>query len=71
MTFEAIVGQSPAIPGVCEIVPRVAAGDSTVLIQGDSGTGHAILEAPQRYGTSLQGKRLAPWASAWRRSTAG
>ena len=37
--FEQIVGDSPALRVVLEQAERVAAGDTTVLIQGETGTG--------------------------------
>jgi PAS domain S-box-containing protein len=38
-TFEDIVGRSPAMQSLFDIVPQIAASSSTVLIEGDSGTG--------------------------------
>ena len=38
-TFEDIVGRSPAMQSLFEIVPQIAASHSTVLIEGNSGTG--------------------------------
>jgi len=56
--FEQIVGNSPALRIVLEQVERVAAADSTVLIQGETGTGkeliaHAIHNASPRSGHPL------------------
>ena len=56
--FEQIVGNSPALRTVLEQVERVAAADSTVLIQGETGTGkeliaHAIHNASPRSGRPL------------------
>jgi formate hydrogenlyase transcriptional activator len=56
--FEQIVGNSPALRAVLEQVERVAAADSTVLIQGETGTGkeliaHAIHNASPRSGRPL------------------
>jgi formate hydrogenlyase transcriptional activator len=53
--FERIVGNSPALEGVLEQVERVAPTDSTVLIQGETGTGkeliaQAIHNVSRRYG---------------------
>jgi formate hydrogenlyase transcriptional activator len=53
--FERIVGNSPALEAVLEQVERVAPTDSTVLIQGETGTGkeliaQAIHNVSQRYG---------------------
>ena len=39
--FEQVIGNSPALEEVLEQVERVAPTDSTVLIQGETGTGSA------------------------------
>jgi formate hydrogenlyase transcriptional activator len=41
--FEAIVGRSPALARVLEIVERVAPTPATVLIQGETGTGKELI----------------------------
>jgi len=41
-TFEDIVGRSPAMQNLFDIVPQIAASESTVLIAGDSGTGKEL-----------------------------
>ena len=41
--FERIVGKSPALEAVLEQVERVAPTDSTVLIQGETGTGKELI----------------------------
>ena len=56
--FEQIVGDSPALRAVLEQAERVAAGDTTVLIQGETGTGkeliaHTIHNASPRCGQPL------------------
>ncbi len=56
--FEQIVGKSPALKTVLEQVERVARTDSTVLIQGETGTGkeliaHAIHNVSQRWGRAF------------------
>jgi len=56
--FEQIVGDSAALKVVLEQAQRVAAVDSTVLIQGETGTGkeliaHAIHNASPRSGQAL------------------
>jgi formate hydrogenlyase transcriptional activator len=53
--FEQIIGNSPALESVLEQVERVAPTDSTVLIQGETGTGkeliaHAIHNLSSRCG---------------------
>jgi formate hydrogenlyase transcriptional activator len=41
--FEQIIGDSPALESVLEQVQRVAPTDSTVLIQGETGTGKELI----------------------------
>ena len=41
--FEQIIGKSPALETVLEQVERVASADSTVLIQGETGTGKELI----------------------------
>ncbi len=53
--FEQVIGNSPALEAVLEQVERVAPADSTVLIQGETGTGkeliaHAIHSLSSRCG---------------------
>src|ERR1700739_2845279 len=57
-TFERIIGNSAALESVFEQVEQVAPTDSTVLIEGETGTGkeliaHAIHKASQRYGRAF------------------
>jgi transcriptional regulator with GAF, ATPase, and Fis domain len=56
--FEQVIGDSPALEAVLEQVERVAPTDSTVLIQGETGTGkeliaHAIHNLSSRCGRSF------------------
>ena len=56
--FERIIGNSPALEVVLDQVERVAPTDSTVLIQGETGTGkeliaHAIHNLSSRSGCAL------------------
>jgi len=43
MSFENIIGNSPAIEHVLELVETVAPSDSTVLLLGDTGTGKELI----------------------------
>src|SRR5271155_1501338 len=43
MSFPKIIGKSPALQAVLEQVKRVAPTDSTVLIQGETGTGKELI----------------------------
>jgi len=57
-TFERIIGNSAALESVLDQVEQVAATNSTVLIEGETGTGkeliaHAIHNASQRCGRAL------------------
>jgi formate hydrogenlyase transcriptional activator len=57
-TFERIIGNSAALESVLDQVERVAPTDSTVLIEGETGTGkeliaHAVHNASQRYGRAF------------------
>jgi formate hydrogenlyase transcriptional activator len=57
-TFERIIGDSPALESVLDQVEQVAPTDSTVLIEGETGTGkeliaHAIHNASQRCGRAF------------------
>ena len=56
--FERIIGNSAALESVLEQVEQVAPTDSTVLIEGETGTGkeliaHAIHNASQRCGRAF------------------
>jgi formate hydrogenlyase transcriptional activator len=56
--FERIIGNSAALESVLDQVEQVAPTDSTVLIEGETGTGkeliaHAIHNASQRFGRPL------------------
>src|SRR5260370_14964114 len=41
--FEQVIGKSPALESVLEQVERVAPTDSTVLVQGETGTGKELI----------------------------
>jgi formate hydrogenlyase transcriptional activator len=43
LNFEQIIGSSPALKHVLELVETVAASDSTVLLLGDTGTGKELI----------------------------
>jgi formate hydrogenlyase transcriptional activator len=56
--FERIIGNSAALESVLDQVEQVAPTDSTVLIEGETGTGkeliaHAICNASQRFGRAF------------------
>jgi two-component system response regulator HydG len=41
--FDALVGQSPAMEALYDLIDRVAASDATVLVSGESGTGKEVV----------------------------
>ena len=43
MGFEQIIGSSPALKHVLELVETVAPNDSTVLLLGETGTGKELI----------------------------
>jgi len=43
MNFENIIGNSPALKHVLELVEKVATSDSTVLLLGETGTGKELI----------------------------
>src|SRR3954452_19349913 len=56
--FDRIIGNSPALESVLDQVEQVAPTDSTVLIEGETGTGkeliaHAVHNASQRCGRAF------------------
>src|ERR1700747_1807232 len=53
--FEQVIGNSPALEAVLEQVERVAPTGSTVLIQGETGTGKELIAAPIHNITSRSG----------------
>ena len=56
--FENIVGTSPALRDVLEIVTKVADTDSTVLITGESGTGKELIARAIHYNSRRADQRL-------------
>ncbi|MDD2603396.1 MAG: sigma 54-interacting transcriptional regulator [Desulfobacterales bacterium] len=42
-SFEDLIGRSPAMQSLFELLPRVAGSESTVLISGESGTGKELV----------------------------
>jgi DNA-binding NtrC family response regulator len=47
--FESIVGNSPALRAVLDVVAKVADSDSTVLVTGESGTGKELIARAIHY----------------------
>jgi DNA-binding NtrC family response regulator len=56
--FENIVGTSPALRSVLDIVAKVAGTESTVLITGESGTGKELIARAIHYNSARSDRRL-------------
>src|ERR1700684_2117436 len=54
--FEEIIGSSPALEGVLEQVKHVAPTDSTVLIEGETGTGKELIARAIHHFSSRRGR---------------
>jgi len=50
--FDNVIGASPALRAVLEMVDKVAASDSTVLITGESGTGKELIARAIHYNSA-------------------
>ncbi|MFW6153589.1 MAG: sigma-54 interaction domain-containing protein [Planctomycetota bacterium] len=59
-TFEDIVGRSPAMTGLFEILPQIAESTSTVLIEGPSGTGKELFARAMH---NLSPRRAKPFVA--------
>jgi len=57
--FEGIVGQSPALRRVLQLVETVAAGDSTVLLLGETGTGKELIARAIHYTSQRRNRAFA------------
>ena len=58
--FEDIIGRSPAITRVLELVERVADSDSNILIMGESGTGKELIARALHYNSRRRQHQLVP-----------
>ncbi len=56
--FENIVGSSPALREVLDVVRRVAESDSTVLLTGESGTGKELIARAIHYASRRAERKL-------------
>ncbi len=58
--FDNIIGQSPALLKVLDLIERVADSDSTVLIVGESGTGKELVARAIHYNSLRMEKAFVP-----------
>ncbi len=54
--FASLIGESPAIMQVIEVVKKVAASNATVLITGDTGTGKELIAGAIHYNSPRKAK---------------
>jgi PAS domain S-box-containing protein len=59
-TFEDIIGKSPAMMDLFQILPRIAESDSTVLLEGASGTGKELFARAIHNLSSRKNNRFLP-----------
>ena len=59
-SFDNIVGKSPEITAVFEMIERVADSDSTVLITGESGSGKELVARAIHYNSGRADKLMVP-----------
>ena len=65
--FEQVIGNSSALEAVLEQIERVAPTDSTVLIQGATGTGKELIAHSIHNLSSRAGRASRPGAGAFLR----
>ena len=58
--FKNIIGQSPEIQDVLDMVERVSDSDSTVLVSGESGTGKELVAKAIHYNSLRANKPFVP-----------
>jgi transcriptional regulator with PAS, ATPase and Fis domain len=58
--FDNIIGQSPEIMAVFDLIERVADSDSTILITGESGTGKELVAKAIHYNSRRADKLMVP-----------
>ncbi len=59
-SFETLVGDSPAMHKVFELIEKVSQSDTTVLITGASGTGKEVVAKTMHYSSSRAQKSFIP-----------
>ncbi len=60
MSLEEIVGDSPAMRGVLEVIRRVAGTDASVLLTGESGTGKELIARSIHVNSARSGRAFIP-----------
>ncbi|MFK8138602.1 MAG: sigma 54-interacting transcriptional regulator [Bdellovibrionales bacterium] len=58
--FDNIIGRSPEITKVMELVDKVAKSDSTILIMGESGTGKELIARALHYNSNRHSNPIVP-----------
>lgn len=58
--FENLIGQSPAMRKVFDLIQRAAGSDATVLIAGDSGTGKELVARAIHSASPRESRRFVP-----------
>lgn len=58
--FDNIIGQSDQVTRVLELIERVSASDSTVLVTGESGTGKELVAKAIHYNSNRANKPFVP-----------
>jgi DNA-binding NtrC family response regulator len=56
--FDQIIGQSPSMKGVFDVISKVASSEGTVLITGKSGTGKELVAGAIHYNSHRKSKRF-------------
>ncbi|MCK4773860.1 MAG: sigma 54-interacting transcriptional regulator, partial [Candidatus Krumholzibacteria bacterium] len=56
--FPGIIGRSPAMQGVFEIVTKVAPLSTTILMQGETGTGKDVIAKAIHYNSNRKGRAM-------------
>ncbi len=58
--FSELIGESPAMLEVKELVARIADTDASVMIQGESGTGKELVAMAIHFNSSRRDKKIVP-----------
>ena len=58
VSYDAILGRAPAMQALYRVLDRVVHSESTVLIQGDNGTGKELIARAVHYGSPRRDRRF-------------